>query len=109
MKTASRQRRLRGEAVCVRQCVWRLPRAGTRARRPREAPAGGEAAPKAVGAAARRGPSGDDLEGDFAEAAAEDEPVPKGANKLKRSKGEGRGDVSLRIRELLWKPKLGRS
>ena len=57
-------------------------------------PGAGEAAPKAVGAAARRGPSGDDLEGDFAEAAdaAEDEPVPKGANKLKRSKGEGRGD-----------------
>ncbi len=52
----------------------------------------GKASPKTAGAAARRGPSGDDLEGDFAEVAAEDEPVPERSKKLKRSNGEGRGE-----------------
>ena len=50
--TASRQRRLRGEAACVRQCVWRLPRAGTRVRRPREAPA----APRTASSGVRPAP-----------------------------------------------------
>ena len=55
-------------------------------------PGPGKAAPEAAGAAARRGPSGDDLEGDFAEVAAEDEPLPKRPKKSKISHGQGRGE-----------------